>query len=124
MTPERLEQIAQSEREAQARHSDQDAGFAALQIVFSYFEGHAVFHKGEYSNGQSRRFFGDAFLSVFPELRTYDGITAELLDRTISSMYEDGRCGFFNAGITRKRFMLRDGEPIVRIEVDPAKQQE
>ena len=51
-------------------------------------------------------------------------MTAQLLDQTISSMYEDGRCGFFHAGITRKRFMLRDGEPIIRIEVAPARQQE
>lgn len=109
---------------AKRMHSDEHAGFAALQIVFSYFEGHAVFYRGEDSNGQSKRFFHNAFLSVFPELRTYGGITPELLDRTISSMYEDGRCGFFHSGITRKRFMLRDGEPIIRIEIDPSTRQQ
>jgi hypothetical protein len=109
---------------AKQMHSDEHAGFAALQIVFSYFEGHAVFYKGEDSKSDSKGFFRDAFLSVFPELRTYHGMTEELLDRTISAMYEDGRCGFFHAGIARKRFMLRDGEPIIRIDVDPATRQE
>jgi len=40
-------------------------------------------------------------------------------------MYEDGRCGFFHAGITRSRFILRDaedGEPIIRVKPDPTNQ--
>ena len=105
-------------------HVDPHAGFAALQIAFSYFEGHAVFYKGENSARKSKAFFKDAFLSVFPELLTYDGMTEELLESTILAMYEDGRCGFFHAGITRKRFMLRDGDPIVRIGADPRTKKE
>ena len=42
---------------ARKMHSDEHAGFAALQIVFSYFEGHAVFYRGEDSKGKSRSFF-------------------------------------------------------------------
>src|SRR2546426_557293 len=103
---------------ARQMHSDEHAGFAALQIVFSYFEGHAVFYRGEDSKGRSRLFFKEAFLSMFPELFSYDGMNSRLLESTISAMYEDGRCGFFHAGITRKRFMLRDGEPIIRIGAD------
>jgi hypothetical protein len=106
---------------AKQMHSDEHAGFAALQIVFSYFEGHAVFYRGEDSKGKSKLFFRDAFLSVFPELRAYE-ITEELLDRIVSALYEDGRCGFFHAGLARKRFMLHDGDPIVRIGVDPTQQ--
>lgn len=107
---------------AKQMHRDEHAGFAALQIAFSYFEGHAIFYKGEDSRGQSKLFFRDAFLSVFPELPAYEGMNPTLLDSTISAMYEDGRCGFFHTGITRKRFMLRDGEPIIRIGADPATQ--
>lgn len=99
-------------------HGDEHAGFAALQIVFSYFEGHAVFYKGVDSMGKSKYFFRDAFLAVFPELLTYEGMNESLLESTVSALYEDGRCGFFHAGITRKRFMLRDGEPIIRIGTD------
>lgn len=104
---------------AKQMHSDEHAGFAALQIAFSYFEGHAVFYKGEDSKSQSKSFFKNGFLAVFPELLTYDGMDDLVLKNTVSALYEDGRCGFFHAGITRKRFMLRDGEPIIRIGTHP-----
>lgn len=107
---------------AKQMHKDGDAGFAALQIAFSYFEGHAIFYRGEDSREQSKLFFKQAFLSVFPELLVSEDMNAPLLDDTISAMYEDGRCGFFHAGITRKRFMLRDGEPTIRIGPDPVTQ--
>ncbi len=103
-------------------HKDEHVGFAALQIAFSYFEGHAIFYRGEDSKEQSKLFFKQAFLSIFPELLVYENKNAPLLNDTISAMYEDGRCGFFHAGITRKRFMLGDGEAIIRINADPATQ--
>lgn len=104
---------------AKQMQTDEHAGFAALQIAFAYFEGHAVFYKGEDSGNKSKPFFRDAFLSVFPEILTYKGINEQVLDSTVSALYEDGRCGFFHWGITRKRFILRDGEPVVKIEMDP-----
>ncbi len=104
---------------AKGMHADEHAGFAALQIAFAYFEGHAVFYKGEDSGNKSEAFFRDAFLSIFPEILPYDGITERVLETTMSALYKDRRCGFFHWGITRKRFMLRDGEPIIRIELDP-----
>ena len=64
------------------------------------------------------RFLRRHSFPFFPELSSYDGMNSRLLDSTISAMYEDGRCNFFHAGITRKRFMLRDGEPIIRIGAD------
>ena len=100
---------------AKQMHKDEHAGFAALQIAFSYFEGHAIFYKGEDSIGESPHFFREAFLSIFPELPAYEGMNSLLLDNTMSAIYKDGRCGFFHVGITLKRFMLRDGEPIIRI---------
>ena len=104
---------------AKQMRMDEHAGFAALQIAFAYFEGHAVFYKGEDSGSKSKTFFRDAFLSVFPEILTYQGINERVLESTTSALYEDGRCGFFHWGITRKRFRLRDGEPVVKIELDP-----
>jgi hypothetical protein len=104
---------------AKQMHADEHAGFAALNIAFSYFEGHAIAYKGQDSNGHSKRFFSDAFLSVFPELNEYDGMNESLLDDTISAIYQDGRCGFFHAGLTRRRFLLEDGDPIIRIGADP-----
>jgi hypothetical protein len=91
---------------ARQMHRDEHAGFAALQIVFSYFEGYSIYSKGEDSRGKSQEYFRDGVLSVFPELETY----------------QDGRCGFFHSGITRKRFLLRDsnpGESIIRFGADP-----
>jgi hypothetical protein len=99
---------------ARKMHADEHAGFAALQIVFSYFEGHAVCSRGEDSKGRSREFFEQGVLSVFPELASYEDMNPKLLASTIDAMYEDGRCGFFHAGITRKRFILRDGGAIIK----------
>jgi hypothetical protein len=107
---------------ARKMHNDEHAGFAALQIVFSYFEGHAVFYKGMDSAGKSKAFFKEAFLSVFPELLEYEGMSEALLESTISALYEDGRCGLFHAGITRKRILLRDGQPVIRVGADPVTQ--
>lgn len=107
---------------AKEMHSDQHAGFAALQIAFSYFEGHAILYKGEDSKNKSPQFFREGLLSVFPELHS---MNEDLKKSTICIMYTDGRCGFFHAGITRSRFILRDaedGEPIIRVESDPATQ--
>jgi hypothetical protein len=78
-----------------------------------------VCFRGENSKGRSREFFEVGLLCVFPELPLYDGMNPKLLKSTIDAMYEDGRCGFFHAGITRKRFMLRDGDPIIRVGADP-----
>ena len=83
---------------AKQMRMDEHAGFAALQIAFAYFEGHAVFYKGEDSGSKSRTFFRDAFLSVFPEILTYQGINERVLESTTSALYEDGRCGFFSLG--------------------------
>lgn len=104
---------------ARRMHTDQHAGFAALQLVFSYFEGHAIFYKGENSNRRSREFFKDGFLAVFPELKAHAGI-GSLLETTLDTFYEDGRCGFYHFGMTRERFLLRDDVQPIRIGVDPA----
>jgi hypothetical protein len=36
------------------------------------------------------------------------------------TQYKDGRCALFHWGITRRRFMLRDSEPGVKLELDAA----
>ena len=43
-------------------HGDEHAGFAALQVIFSYFEGHAIFYRGESSENRSKKFFKESFL--------------------------------------------------------------
>jgi len=104
---------------AKQMHSNEHAGFAALQIVFSYFEAHSVNITGEDSRGKSESFFKRGVLSVFPELTSYSGMNEVLLDSTLSALYQDGRCGFFHSGITRRRFVISDGDPIIRIGADP-----
>ncbi len=105
---------------ARQMDADQHAGFAALQLVFSYFEGHAIFYKGQSSNGRSRKFFKDGFLAVFPELKAHASISSSLLDTTLDAFYEDGRCGFYHLGTTRERFFLSDDAQPIRVGVDPA----
>lgn len=99
---------------AMSMHSEEHAGFTALQIVFPYFEGYAIVSGSEKRTSKDR--FGFGFLSVFPEVESFEGMTPPLLQRTISAIYEDGRCGFFHWGLTRKRFMLRDMQGPIRIE--------
>jgi len=113
-------------RYARQMHADQHAGFAALQLVFSYFEGHAIFYKGQDSNGRSPKFFKDGFLAVFPELEAHSGIKAHsgigpsLLDTMLDAFYKDGRCGFYHLGMARGRFSLSDDAQPIRVGVDPA----
>lgn len=99
---------------AQSMRSEEHAGFAALQIVFPYFEGYAIVSGSDKPTAEARFSFG--FLSVFPEVKSFEGMTPHLLQRTISALYKDGRCGFFHSGLTRKRFMLRDMQGPIRIE--------
>jgi hypothetical protein len=107
---------------AKAMNADQHAGFAALQIVFSYFEGYWISRTGCDSRNKSEEFFTEGFYSVFPEVRIHAETAPQLVQNTISALYKDGRCGFFHSGLTRKRFMLRDAEaeePIIRVGADP-----
>jgi hypothetical protein len=85
------------------------AGFAVLQLAFAYFEGHAVFLRGEDSDRRSFEFFQEGVLEVFPEIGN-DTNGKEVL----KILWEDVRCGLFHHGITRRRIILQDGSQAFR----------
>lgn len=95
-----------------------NSAFAVLIIALSYFEGYAAYKFGADSSGKSKKFFRNAFLEVFVEIRTAPGhantpITPDMLARVADILYEDGRCGLFHDGMSRKRvIMARASAPI------------
>jgi hypothetical protein len=95
------------------------AGFGVLQTALAYFEGYAVFFRGEDSRNRSRLFFKEGFESVFPEVIGY---AQSVRDDFIDIMYYDGRCGLFHLGMARRRILLQDGSPVFRITTDASGQ--
>jgi hypothetical protein len=93
------------------------AGFGVLQSGLAYFEGSAVFHRGEDSRNRSREFFQFGFESVFPDV---GALSPPIREDFIDVMYRDGRCGMFHLGMTRRRIFLSDGEPVFRVSVNEA----
>jgi hypothetical protein len=91
------------------------AGFGVLQIGLGYFEGFAVFLRGEDSRNRSFQFFQEGFSSVFSEVAS---LPIPARDSFAKIMYYDGRCGLFHLGMTRPRVVLSDGQPIFRIKTD------
>ncbi len=89
------------------------AGFGVLQVGLAYFEGFAVFWRGEDSDRKSEEFFKDGLVRVFPEV---EGWPPQVKSDFASAMFRDGRCGLFHLGVARSRVVLSDGEPVFRLE--------
>ena len=79
--------------------SDKDGCFGALCLLLTYFEGIWSYITGLDSEGQSKKYFCDAFLDVFSSSEH----TPDLLKRVAVIMYKDARCGFFHDGMLRNR---------------------
>jgi len=95
------------------------AGFGVLQAGLAYFEGFAVFSRGEDSRDKSRVFFKEGFEAVFPHICF---LPTSVRDEFIDVMYYDGRCGLFHLGMARRRILLSDGDPVFRVHIDQADQ--
>jgi hypothetical protein len=91
------------------------AGYAVLDIVFSYFEMRAKYEDGFSENGRSKEYFKAGVYSVFPVLRQVSptsivpGIQGNVIDMVevvLDLMYEGIRCGLYHSGITNGKIML------------------
>ena len=99
-----------------------NSSFAILTIALSYFEGYAIYRFGADSSGKSKEFFRRAFLEVFVHVRPAPGhtdtpITSDLFARVADIMYEDGRCGLFHDGMSRKRLIMTRASAPINVSV-------
>lgn len=100
---------------ARLLNKDEHSGFALLQVLLSYFEGHAVFRRGEDSESKSKEYFSETLLSVFPEVLKFpDGIKSGFIE----IMYRDARCGLYHTGMVRRRIVLQDSESTFTLGLD------
>jgi hypothetical protein len=92
-----------------------NSGFAALDIVFSYFEMIAKYEAGFTRTRNSRDYFKLGVSAVFPEYfqpkmptrgLALQGNVITLFDQVLDTMYEGIRCGLYHSGITNGKVML------------------
>ena len=95
------------------------AGFGVLQIGLAYLEGFSIFLRGEDGRYRSFQFFQEGLSSVFSEVAS---LPIPARDAFAKIMYQDGRCGLFHFGMTRRRVVLSDGQPVFRVKTDPTDQ--
>jgi hypothetical protein len=93
----------------------QHAGYAALDIVISYFEMIAKYEDGFAKAGKSEDYFKSGVYLVFPEFKQppppanvpgIQGKVVSLVELVLDLMYEGIRCGLYHSGITNGRIML------------------
>lgn len=94
------------------------SGYAALDIVFSYFEMIAKYEDGYLDFGKSKHYFRQGVYSVFPTMRNHQipaevpgvqGIVVSLVDYVLDLMYIGVRCGLYHSGSTSGRVVLSEG---------------
>jgi hypothetical protein len=97
--------LDRADQMAQLPHGE----FAALAIALSYFEPYWSFVSGRNSDGRSRRFFREGFVSVFPTPTPGRGMGAPPVDfqsRVANYIYERARCGLFHSGMARTGILV------------------
>ena len=97
----------------------QHSGYAALDIVFSYFEMIAKYEDGFADTGKSKDYFKLGVHAVFPEyvqpkmptgrLAVPVGKVKTLFDEVLDIMYDGIRCGLYHSGTTNGRVVLTGG---------------
>jgi|SRR5215469_14723060 len=75
---------------------------ASLYLLIGYFEPHAIYRKGQDSQGHSKAFFCDGFVEVFCKT----GYSEPRIRSVAAALYEDVRCGLFHGGMLRERIFL------------------
>ena len=88
-----------------------DSGFAALNVLFSYFEMIAKYKEGYCETGRSGEYFEKGFNMVFPEFEEPHPWLAE-------KIYTNARCGLYHHGMTEEGIILKGGglPPITPLE--------
>jgi len=101
-----------------------NAGFAAMDIIFSYFEMIAKYEVGYAQKGESKKYFKLGVFSVFPHLKQYhrnrnipgvQGKVISVSDYVLDLLYEGVRCGLYHDGSTNGRIVITGGidEPMI-----------
>ena len=75
-------------------------GIAAVSLLLTYFEAHAIYLKGEDSDGQSKGFFREGFVDVF----TAPNLSRPFLERVADFLYQTHGADSFMTGSSAKRF--------------------
>jgi hypothetical protein len=93
-----------------------DVDFVILLVIFSFFEGHAMYLTGKIRG--SRKLFKDGFEEVLQKagsmtLSVPQGQRQAILDTIAESIYEKARCGLFHDGMIR--------HPVVMYIITPRK---
>jgi len=95
-----------------------DSGYAALDIVFSYFEMIAKYEDGYTDKYQSKKYFKHGVFLVFPHLKQYrrnknipgvQGNIVSVVDYVLDLLYEGVRCGLYHAGGTNGPIFMTSG---------------
>jgi hypothetical protein len=90
------------------------AGFATLDILFSYFEMIGKYEAGYADKYESKSHFMAGVYAVFPNLNIplpspvigIVGVVRTIADEVLDLLYEGVRCGLYHAGITNNRIVL------------------
>jgi hypothetical protein len=101
------------------REPIQHAGFATLDILFSYFEIIGKYETGYVDKYESKSHFRQGVYSVFPQLKMptppsvlgVQGIVHTIADEVLDLLYEGVRCGLYHTGITNNRILLTGSVP-------------
>ena len=107
---------------------DVEADFVVLMVITAYFEGYEIYRRGEDSKGRnpetkeskSREFFRAAFKEIVPVCiepsdtnkvnpGASDTNREDAIDEIATMLYDQMRCGFFHAGMTRPQVSLSRG---------------
>lgn len=92
------------------------AAFAALQVALVYFEAIAKYEAG-YTGKESRKYFIDGLLSVFPKVAT---LPSKSTERLLNSLYEGARCGLYHMSMTAPGIALaRTGQALSFSDMPP-----
>lgn len=94
------------------------SGYAAMDIVFSYFEMISKYEKGYAQIGQSEKHFKLGVYAVFPWMKQHQvqtnipgvvGQVKSLTDYVLDLLYKGVRCGLYHSGITNGRIVITSG---------------
>lgn len=111
------EQVINGQLDENGNHSRepiQHAGFATLDILFSYFEMIGKYEAGYADKNKSGHYFIAGVYSVFPNIKMppprptpgVQGVVRTLADEVLKLLYDGVRCGLYHAGITNNRILL------------------
>jgi len=94
-----------------------DAGFAALDVMFSYFESIGKYSVGFTGDGESGKHFKIGLHFVFPSIAQHDD--AHGIKFVENTLWKAVRCGIYHAGMTQGNvFITGDIQNPIEIPAD------